>query len=92
MAAPNDGSEDVEDFLERIASLKLKRDREDEERTRKLEEEIAQGRRDRQARRAGKLVIAYCVYSIIGYWTGNINMRNRASAISFATEGLLTSQ
>jgi hypothetical protein len=53
MAAFDDG-ETVDAFLERIASLKIKRDREDEERTRKLEEEILQGRRERQARRAGK--------------------------------------
>src|SRR5437763_377111 len=48
MAASDDG-ESVDAFLERIASLKIKRDREDEERTRKLEEEILQGRREGQA-------------------------------------------
>ena len=53
MATSDDG-ETVDAFLERIASLKIKRDREDEERTRKLEEEILQGRRERQARRAGE--------------------------------------
>jgi hypothetical protein len=53
MAASDDGSETVDAFLERIASLKVRRDREDDERARKLEEEIAQGRRERQARRAG---------------------------------------
>lgn len=47
-------SEDVNDFLLRIRELGDKRDREDEERTRKLEEEILQGRKERQARRAGK--------------------------------------
>lgn len=47
-------SEDVNDFLVRIRELGNKRDREDEERTRKIEEEILQGRRERQARRAGK--------------------------------------
>ncbi|OAL71972.1 hypothetical protein A7D00_4004 [Trichophyton violaceum] len=47
-----DGSEDVNDFLVRIRELGNKRDKEDEERTRKLEEEILQGRRERQARRA----------------------------------------
>lgn len=50
-----DGSEDVNDFLVRIRELGNKRDKEDEERTRKLEEEILQGRRERQARRAGTL-------------------------------------
>ena len=48
-----DGSEDVNDFLLRIRDLSRKRDREDEERTKKLEEEIIQGRKERQARRAG---------------------------------------
>ncbi|PGH11991.1 hypothetical protein AJ79_04578 [Helicocarpus griseus UAMH5409] len=46
------GSEDVNDFLARVRELGNKRDKEDEERTRKLEEEILQGRRERQARRA----------------------------------------
>lgn len=54
MNASNDDAESVDAFLERIASLKDKRDREDEERTKKLEDEILQGRRERQARRAGK--------------------------------------
>lgn len=49
----SDGSEDVNDFLLRIRDLSQKRDLEDEERTRKLEEEIIQGRIERQARRAG---------------------------------------
>ncbi|KAI9831044.1 MAG: hypothetical protein M1819_005282 [Sarea resinae] len=48
----HDGSEDVNDFLQRIRELGDKRDKEDEERTRKLEEEILQGRKERQARRA----------------------------------------
>ncbi|KAL8908287.1 MAG: hypothetical protein Q9207_000909 [Kuettlingeria erythrocarpa] len=50
--ATNNGSEDVNDFLLRIRELGDQRDREDEERTRKLEEEILQGRKERQARRA----------------------------------------
>jgi hypothetical protein len=48
-----DGSEDVNDFLLRIRELGDRRDKEDAERTRKLEEEILQGRKERQARRAG---------------------------------------
>lgn len=52
----NDASEDVNDFLLRIRELGDKRDKEDEERTRKLEEEILQGRKERQARRAGELL------------------------------------
>ncbi|KAL4818547.1 hypothetical protein BDW67DRAFT_156794 [Aspergillus spinulosporus] len=47
-----EGSEDVNDFLQRIRELGEKRDKEDEERTKKLEEEILQGRKERQARRA----------------------------------------
>ena len=50
----DDGSEDVNDFLKRIRELGDQRDREDEERNRKLEEEIIQGRRERQARREGQ--------------------------------------
>ena len=49
-----DGSEDVNDFLLRIRELGDQRDKEDEERTRRLEEEILQSRRERQARRAGE--------------------------------------
>ncbi|KAI9764773.1 MAG: hypothetical protein M1840_008042 [Geoglossum simile] len=45
-------SEDVNDFLQRIRELGDKRDKEDEERTKRLEEEILQGRAERQARRA----------------------------------------
>lgn len=51
---PNDGSEDVNDFLQRIKELGDKRDQEDEERNRLLEEEILKGRAERQARRAGR--------------------------------------
>ncbi|KAI9760444.1 MAG: hypothetical protein M4579_001637 [Chaenotheca gracillima] len=51
-AVEQDGSEDVNDFLKRIRELGDKRDREDEERTKRLEEEILQGRKERQARRA----------------------------------------
>jgi chromosome condensin MukBEF ATPase and DNA-binding subunit MukB len=46
-------AEDVNDFLKRIQELGTRRDQEDEERNRKLEEEIIQGRKERQARRAG---------------------------------------
>lgn len=53
--ATNDSSEEVNEFLQRIRELGEKRDREDEERTRKLEEEILQGRKERQARRAGEI-------------------------------------
>ena len=53
MAVPTESSEDVNDFLERIRELGDRRDKEDDERTKKLEEEILQGRKERQARRAG---------------------------------------
>ena len=49
-----DASEDVNDFLQRIKELGDRRDQEDEERNKKLEEEILQGRKERQARRAGR--------------------------------------
>jgi hypothetical protein len=57
MNASNEDAESVDAFLERIASLKDRREREDDERTRKLEEDILQGRRERQARRAGKSLL-----------------------------------
>ena len=50
----SDGSEDVADFLERIRKLGDSQSRQDEERTRNLEEEILQGRKEREARRAGR--------------------------------------
>ena len=50
----DDGSEYVNDFLKRIKELGDERDREDAERTRKLEEEVLQGRKERQARREGE--------------------------------------
>lgn len=54
-AAPEvDDSEDVHDFLMRIRELGERRDKEDEERTRKLEEEVLQGRIKMEARRAGE--------------------------------------
>ncbi|KAJ5816118.1 Small GTPase superfamily ARF/SAR type [Penicillium robsamsonii] len=52
MTVPNESSEDVTDFLQRIRELGERRDKEDDERTKKLEEEIMQGRKERQARRA----------------------------------------
>ncbi|RKF57655.1 putative gelsolin repeat protein [Golovinomyces cichoracearum] len=45
-------SEDVHDFLQRIKEIGKQRNQEDEERNRKLEEAIIQGRKERQARRA----------------------------------------
>ncbi|KIV94095.1 hypothetical protein PV10_05250 [Exophiala mesophila] len=52
MDASNDGSESVDQFLARIASLTLKQGEEDAERSRKMEEEMMQARKERQARRA----------------------------------------
>ncbi|QGA18379.1 hypothetical protein EYB26_006064 [Talaromyces marneffei] len=48
----DDSSEDVNEFLLRIRELGDKQVKEDEDRARKLEEEILQGRKERQARRA----------------------------------------
>jgi hypothetical protein len=45
--------EEVSDFLMRIRELGDKRDKEDEERARKLEAEILAGREARRARRDG---------------------------------------
>lgn len=50
-----DGPEDVNDFLLRIRELGERRDKEDDERTKRLEDEILQGRKERQACRAGTL-------------------------------------
>lgn len=51
-----DSSEDIVDFLLRIRELGEKRDQEDEERTRKLEADILQGRKERQARRGMNII------------------------------------
>jgi hypothetical protein len=61
----DDGSEDVADFLERIRELGDKRNKEDEEKSRKLEEEILQGRKEREARRAG---MSLCVRNFLFWW------------------------
>ena len=53
MAASQDSSEDVNDFLRRIREMGDHKDKEDAERTRKLEKDILEGRRQREARRAG---------------------------------------
>jgi hypothetical protein len=50
-AGSTDGT--VDDFLQRIREMGDKRDREDDERTRKLEQDILEGRRLRQQRREG---------------------------------------
>lgn len=57
---PNEGSEDVQEFLVRIRELSEKRDKEDAERTRKLEEDILEGRRQREARRLGGNIVGCC--------------------------------
>lgn len=63
--APADGSEDVADFLRRIKELGEKRDQEDAERTRKLEEDIAEARRQRAVRRAGMLHVYAVLFHIM---------------------------
>ncbi|KAI1615746.1 hypothetical protein EDD36DRAFT_196112 [Exophiala viscosa] len=52
MAASKDGSESVDDFLARISSLNSKQGEEEAERSRRMEEEMLQARKERQARRA----------------------------------------
>jgi hypothetical protein len=54
MSAFNDGSEDVDQFLARIASLSKKSGAEDAEQTRRMEEQRLLARKEREARRAGK--------------------------------------
>lgn len=76
-----DGSEDVNDFLSRIRELGDRRDKEDEERTKKLEEEILQGRKERQARRAGTIYPSQFRLSIYSH------PRPRASISSLAAGG-----
>lgn len=57
---PEGASEDVNDFLLRIRELGERRDKEDEARTKKLEQEILQGRKEREARRAGNIAPPFC--------------------------------
>ena len=54
MSLDGDGAEDVNDFLRRIRELDHGRDVEDEQRSKRLEEEILKSRKERQARRAGE--------------------------------------
>ena len=62
LVAEPERSEDVNDFLLRIRELGDRRDKEDEERTRKLEEDLIQSRKERQARREGqsKMTLSHC--------------------------------
>lgn len=53
MSVSNDGSESVDQFLARIASIKGGRD-EANEANRRMDEEFLKGRQERQARRLGK--------------------------------------
>ena len=76
-----DGSEDVNDFLLRIRELGDQRDKEDEERTRKLEEEILQGRKERQARRAGQSSVRWRSRK------GGADRLSRARALHLARQG-----
>ena len=54
-AVTSDGSENVEDFLRRIQSLGSQQDDEDAQRMRKLDEDILESRKQREARRNGML-------------------------------------
>ncbi len=55
MDASNDGSESVDQFLARIASLNSKQGEEEAERAKRTEDQMLQARKERQARRAGML-------------------------------------
>ena len=57
MSAPSDESESVDQFLARIASLSRKNDDQDAERARKMEQDMQQARKERQARRAGMSIL-----------------------------------
>ena len=76
------GSEDVADFLRRIKDLNEKRDQEDADRTRKLEEEIMQGRKQREARRLGAQ--PFIMISLL------TNMLYRTSQVTVAGEARLS--
>jgi hypothetical protein len=62
MSASNESAEDVDQFLARIASLSKKNDEGEAERARKMEEQMLQARKERQARRAGNIVSAFSCY------------------------------
>ena len=59
MSASNDGSESVDQFLARIASLSRKNDEEEAERSRRMEEDMMQARKERRARREGMIEISF---------------------------------
>jgi len=59
MDASNEESESVDQFLARIASLSSKQGLEEAERSRRMEEDMLQARKERQARRAGMLTKEY---------------------------------
>lgn len=60
--APQDDPISPSTFVEHIRELGEKRDREDQERNRLLEEQILQGRAERAARRAGVYLSGRCLY------------------------------
>jgi hypothetical protein len=62
MSASNDSAEDVDQFLARIASLSKKNDEGEAERARRMEEQMLQARKERQARRAGNAAPVFLCY------------------------------
>lgn len=54
MSVSQDGSESVDQFLARIASVRENRDQASEERNRRMEEDFLKNRKERQARRLGE--------------------------------------
>lgn len=83
MAASNDGSESVDQFLARIASLNTNQGLEEAERSRKMEEEMLQARKERQARRAGMLVNKDTSRDVLA----NLTLTERARSLSPAKTG-----
>jgi len=73
-------------FLANLRDLGERRDLEDEERNRKLEEEILQGRKERQARRAGRQTfsIAFSTTAIVMIAQLTKFYNNRARQINFS--------
>lgn len=82
MESDGDG---VNEFLQRIRELGDKRDREDEERAKKLEEEIIAGREARRARRDGPCFLFKCFFFLVEFVADS---SDRACEVFIASEGL----
>ena len=78
MSARNEGSEDVDQFLARIASLSKKTDS-DAEQARRAEEQMMQAKKERQARRAG-------MHTSNPGLASDTNASNRARSLNIACQ------